>query len=85
MSKLKEELETVLKRVLLRLAESMDNLKILTIEERVVSSLSSSGAKDGTETLYYNVNVLRVEGTKFGPTIITEIGDSYDEILSQIQ
>ena len=75
MSKVKEELETVLKRILLRLAEKVDGLKILSLEE----ALSSE------EFLYYNISVLRVEGSKFGPAIISAIRDSYDELLSQIQ
>ena len=85
-SKLKEELESVLKRILLRLAEKVDGLKILSLEERVVSSLRNlHRALSSEEILYYNVHVLRVEGAKFGPKIIVEVRDSYDEILSQIQ
>ena len=84
MSKLKEELETVLKRILLRLAEKVDGLKILSLEERVVNRRHAL-ALSSDEILYYNVHVLRVEGTKFGPTIITAVRDSYDEMLSQIQ
>jgi hypothetical protein len=85
-SKLKEELESVLKRILLRLAETVDGLKILSLEERVVSSLlNRRRALSSEEILYYNVHVLRVEGTKFGPTIISAVRDSYDEMLSQIQ
>lgn len=90
MSKLKEELVTVLKRILLRLAEKVDGLKILSLEERVESSLlnrrSSRRARalSSEEFLYYNVQVLRVEGSKFGPAIISTIRDYYDEMLSQI-
>ena len=36
-------------------------------------------------TLYFNVYVVRDEDKKFGPLIITEIRDSYSEVLEQIQ
>jgi len=39
-----------------------------------------------TVTLYFNVYVVRDdEGTKFGPLIIEEIRNSYNEVLDQIQ
>jgi hypothetical protein len=88
MRELKEEMTTVLKRILLRLAERIPNLKISSIEEKVVLSRNLEKALRALEqdvTLYFNVYVIRDDDRKFGPLIINEIRDSYDEVLDQIQ
>jgi hypothetical protein len=82
MSQLKDELETVLKRILLRLAETVVGLQIMKLEERVSSTASIGDTEE--ELVYYNVHVMRVEDAKFGPTVITAVRDSYDEMYSQI-
>ena len=85
-------LTTVLKRILLRLADSINGLKISSVEEKVVLSrrlekLIRLRALQETKdvTLYFNVKVVRDDDRKFGPLIINEIRDSYDEVLDQVQ
>lgn len=88
MRDLKDEMAIVLKRILLRLAKSIPGLKISSVEEKVVLNRNlemSLRALVKDVTLYFNVNVIRVDGKKFGPLIITEIRDSYDEVLDQVQ
>jgi len=92
MRDLKDEMTTVLKRILLRLADSINGLKISSVEEKVVLSrrlekLIRLRALQETKdvTLYFNVKVVRDDDRKFGPLIINEIRDSYDEVLDQVQ
>ena len=62
-------------------------LKISSVEEKVVMTrdlLRTRGLLKDV-TLYFNVNVIRDKDKKFGPLIIREIRDSYDEVLDQIQ
>lgn len=95
----------VLKRILLRLADRIEGLKISGVEEKTVvqrdrgrdlmllrRKLVGSSHQQHQQralaqdvTFYYNVNVVRDETKKFGPLIIQEIRDSYNEVLSQIQ
>lgn len=98
---LKEEMTVVLKRILLRLAESIPGMIIKEVEERVVLPNSRRSLREMVRglvgrgnrarglaqavSLYYNVKVVRVEGKKFGPLIINEMRDSYDDIVEQIQ
>jgi len=95
----KDEMTTVLKRVLLRLSDdnegSMEELIISNVEEKVmpvnindntVGGNSSSALRSATSvTLYYNVYLVRNDNYKFGPIIINEIRNRYNEILDQIQ
>ena len=125
MRELKDEMTVVLKRILLRLADKIDGLRVSQIEEKVVMTrgrreqrdlqqqqptLNNNRAVRGMDmeyqeldrtteekegkhrelsqmvTLYFNVHVVRDEdGTKFGPLIIEEIRNSYNEVLDQIQ
>ena len=88
----KDEMTTVLKRVLLRLSdnEELDELIISDVEEKVMpvsfNDASSSALRSATSlTLYYNVYLVRNDEYKFGPIIINEIRNRYNEILDQIQ
>ena len=121
MRELKDEMTVVLKRILLRLADKIDGLRVTQIEEKVVMNRRRRDERDlqqqtlndnnravrgmemmeypqqqrevlderelsQTVTLYFNVYVVRDdEGTKFGPLIIEEIRNSYNEVLDQIQ
>ena len=92
----KDEMTTVLKRVLLRLSDdnegSMEELIISNVEEKVMpvsindNNAASSSLRSATSlTLYYNVYLVRNDEYKFGPIIINEIRNRYNEILDQIQ
>jgi len=91
----KDEMTTVLKRVLLRLSDdnegSMEELIISDVEEKVMpvdinDASSTSSLRSATSiTLYYNVYLVRNDNYKFGPIIINEIRNRYNEILDQIQ
>ena len=90
----KDEMTTVLKRVLLRLSDNeeiMEELIISDVEEKVMpvsinDSSTSSALRSATSlTLYYNVYLVRNDEYKFGPIIINEIRNRYNEILDQIQ
>mmetsp|Transcript_5616 Transcript_5616/g.12239 ORF Transcript_5616/g.12239 Transcript_5616/m.12239 type:complete len:700 (+) Transcript_5616:209-2308(+) len=100
MRELKNEMKTVLKRILLRLAKSISGLKVSEIEEKIVANRrelqfqrknSNSNNRRGLRSLardvsiFFNVFVIRDDNKKFGPLIIQEIGDSYNELISEIQ
>ena len=88
MRDLKDEMTTVLKRILLRLADRIPGLRIMEIEEKVVLNrnlLKALRSLKRDVTLYFNVHVVRDDDKKFGPLIIAELRDSYDEVLDQIQ
>lgn len=85
---LEEEMMTVMKRILLRLAGRVPGLKISRVEEKAVlgkSLLRRLRKLEKTVTLYYNVYVIRSDEKRFGPLIIEELRDSYGEVLEQIQ
>jgi len=85
---LKNEMVTVLKRILLRLSQNIPGLKISNIEELVTFNRNLEKALRALKkdvTLYFDVYVVRVEGKEFGPLIIAEIRDSYEQVLDQIQ
>ena len=88
---LKDEMTTVLKRILLRLADRIPGLKISEIEEKIVltrnllRALRQQRELQQDFSLYFNVYVIRDEKKNFGPLIIQEIRDSYDEVMQQIQ
>lgn len=88
MGELKAEMKTVLRRILIRLSERIAGLKVTDIKERVVVNRNLEKALRALQrdvTLYYNVYVVRDDDRDFGPLIINEIRDSYDEVLDQIQ
>eukprot|EP00579_Thalassiosira_antarctica_P009147 CAMPEP_0201901826 /NCGR_PEP_ID=MMETSP0902-20130614/54634_1 /ASSEMBLY_ACC=CAM_ASM_000551 /TAXON_ID=420261 /ORGANISM="Thalassiosira antarctica, Strain CCMP982" /LENGTH=679 /DNA_ID=CAMNT_0048435801 /DNA_START=52 /DNA_END=2092 /DNA_ORIENTATION=- len=88
MRDLKDEMKTVLKRILLRLADRIPGLRITEIEEKVVLNrnlLKALRSLKRDVTLYFNVHVVRDDDKKFGPLIIAELRDSYSEVLDQIQ
>jgi len=85
---IKDEILTVLKQILLRVADRISDLRISNVEEKVVMSRSLMKNRRSLEkdaTFYFNAYVIRDEGKKFGPLIINEIRDSYDEVLEQIE
>eukprot|EP00571_Detonula_confervacea_P012358 CAMPEP_0172303322 /NCGR_PEP_ID=MMETSP1058-20130122/4864_1 /TAXON_ID=83371 /ORGANISM="Detonula confervacea, Strain CCMP 353" /LENGTH=477 /DNA_ID=CAMNT_0013014077 /DNA_START=29 /DNA_END=1458 /DNA_ORIENTATION=+ len=90
MRKLKDETTTVMKRILIRMQDSITGLKISNVEEKVVLTRNlvktlRERALETDVTLYYNVYIVRDDDKKFGPLIIQEIRDSYSEVLEQIQ
>ena len=90
MRELKNEMKSVLKRILLRLTDAISGLKVTEVEERVVATrrgrmLVNALRRLRDETIYFNVYVVRDDDKKFGPLIIQEIRDSYNEVLEQIQ
>ena len=82
LGELTQELKTVMTRIILRLAESIQGLKITKVEEKVGGITDNS---EGGKSVYYNVYALRDEKKKFSPLIIQAIRDSHDEVLKQIQ
>ena len=95
MRELKDEMTIVLKRILLRLADRIEGMKVSEVEERVVVTRNLGNRRKKVRqrhrdlkqdvTLYYNVYVLRDENIKFGPLIIRDIRDNYGEVLEQVQ
>ena len=81
-----DEMEIALKRILLRVAESIDGLKIIKVEA-IVSPLSKLRRvlEEEQLILYFHVYVVRSDEKKFGPYIIQGIRDSYEEVFSEIQ
>lgn len=90
-SNLNNQTTTVLKRILLRLADRITDLKVSSVEEKATLGnnrnllLLRICELEQTVTMYYNVYVIRDERKKFGPIIIQEIRDSYGEVMDQIQ
>ncbi len=80
-----DEMEIVLKRILLRLAERIDGLKVMKVESIVSSSLNLRRLLEEEVVLYFHVYVVRSDEKKFGPYIIQGIRDSYNEVISEIQ
>mmetsp|Transcript_1311 Transcript_1311/g.2340 ORF Transcript_1311/g.2340 Transcript_1311/m.2340 type:complete len:656 (+) Transcript_1311:131-2098(+) len=89
MRKIKNEMNTVLKRIILRVAKGIDGLRISDIEEREVfeRKLMKKALRSLKRdvTLYFNVRVIRDDSKRFGPIVIAEIRDSYDELMSEIR
>jgi hypothetical protein len=81
-----DEMEIALKRILLRVAENIDGLKIIKVEA-IVSPLSKLRRvlEEEQLILYFHVYVVRSDEKKFGPYIIQGIRDSYEEVFSEIQ
>lgn len=90
-NELKSEMLSVLKRILLRLAEGIDELKVTNVEEEVVLSrhllwkLLHSRALEQDVEAYFDVSVVRHDDILFAPIIIEGIRNSYDDVISQIQ
>jgi hypothetical protein len=82
LGELAQELKTVMTRIILQLAESIQGLKITKVEEKVGGITDNS---EGGKRVYYNVYAVRDEKKKFTPLIIQAIRDSHDEVLKQIQ
>ena len=67
---LKDEMKTVLQRILVRLAGEVPELKISSIEEKVLTNMQQRRERilRGKQvSIYYNVYVVRQDGIKFGP------------------
>ena len=89
-SELKSEMKSVLTRILLELAEDIDGLTIKNVEQGVVNLANTNNAiaikkVAGEETMYFNVEVLRVEDKEFGPISVNAIRDNYNDLLNKIQ
>jgi hypothetical protein len=82
MGELERELKTVMTRIILRLAESIQGLKITKVEERAGGITDTS---EGGKSVYYNIYAVRDENKKFAPLLIQAIRDSHDEMVEQIQ
>ena len=99
MASLRETVEVVLKRILIRLSERIEGLKISDVEERIVRGLRMKRALQSSlqslrhhqrvlekdVTLYYNIYVVRDDDRKYGPIIIDEMRERYSEVVDQIQ
>ena len=93
MRELRDEMTTVLKRILIRLADRISDLKISEVEERMAPRrntrnllrVATTRELEQNVSLYFNVHVIRDDRKRFGPIIIQEIRDSYGEVMDQIQ
>ena len=81
-----DEMEIALKRILLRVAENIDGLKIIKVEA-IVSPLSKLRRvlEEEQLILYFHVYVVRSDEKNFGPYIIQGIRDSYEEVFAEVQ
>ncbi|KAL3817499.1 hypothetical protein ACHAXA_007089 [Cyclostephanos tholiformis] len=79
---LKEQMETILTRIMLRLADEVEGLSVTNVEQTVPKSGQPNIR--GQATAYFNVQTVHVEGSNYGPLIIQAVQDSYDELLDQI-
>jgi hypothetical protein len=79
---LEQELKTVMTRIILRLAQSIEGLSITKVEEKAGGVTDNS---EGGKSAYFNIYARRDEKKKFAPLIVQAIRDSYDEVLEQIQ
>ena len=89
MIELQDEMLTVLKRILLRLSDRIPGLKIKSVEgktpTRHLQKALPMRALMTDVTMYYDLYVVKEEDKQFGPMIINELRDSYDEVLEQIR
>ena len=93
MRELRDEMTAVLKRILIRLADRISDLKISEVEERMAPRrntrnllrVATTRELEQNVSLYFNVHVIRDDRKRFGPIIIQEIRDSYGEVMEQIQ
>jgi len=90
MRDLKDEMLSVLKRILIRMQDKVPGLKISTVEEKIVINrnlleMMRERVLVQDVTLYYNVYIVREDERKFGPLIIQGMTDSRNEILTEIQ
>jgi hypothetical protein len=87
---IEKEMEIVLKRIILRLANKIDGMKVTKVEAAKLSlnlrrQLVRQRSLASEVTRYFHVHVIRDDDKQFGPYIINEIRDSYDDVLTQIQ
>jgi len=80
-----DEMEIVLKRILLRLAEKIEELKVMKVESIVAPVNLRRRELEEEYILYFHVYVVRNDKKKFGPYIIQGIKDLYNDVLSEIQ
>ena len=83
MMELKEEMKTVLTRILLQLTDKVEGLSVVNVEQ-TAPKLAEGNVK-GRVSAFFNVEAIRVEGTRFGPIIIQAMIDSQDQILQKLQ
>ena len=90
--KLKEEMTTILKRILVDLQDRVQGLKVSNVQENLVLNVNSSdqqgSASSGTVSrdVYFDVTVVKSQQQeRWGPVIIAGIKDSYDIILDRIR
>jgi hypothetical protein len=89
MDDIKKEMEIVFKRIILRVAEKIEGMKVTEVEafgsSRKLLQRLRERALENEVTMDFSVHIVRDDDKKFGPYIIQAIRDSYDEIISDIQ
>jgi len=89
--KLKEEMTTILKRVLVDLQDRVQDLKVSNVQENLVLNVNSGDQGSGSSgtvsrDVYFDVTVVKSQQQEqWGPLIIAGIKDSYDIILDRIR
>ena len=84
---LKDELLLILKRVVVELADRMDNLRITKVEEDFArnTGVVSEDQRDASLDIFFKITVVRIEGVDFPTILITWIRDSYDDVVGMIR
>lgn len=84
-----DEMMTVLRRVLSRVADQIPGMRIASLE-RVTGNRKLGGVVAGRAlarevAFNYNVNVISEENKQWGELIIQELRDTYEEVLEDIR
>ena len=100
MRALKDEMKLVLTAILSMISDSVPDMKLSSIDERdarrrlgeslATVEISSGNTGGGRELLrnvdmYYDVNIIRVEGTQFGPIIIQALKEAMSDVQNRIE
>eukprot|EP00956_Cyclotella_meneghiniana_P044030 scaffold298543_cov146-Cyclotella_meneghiniana.AAC.1 len=101
MRALKDEMKLVLTAILSMISDSVPDMKLSSIDERdarrrlgeslaTTVETTNNNAGSGRELLrsvemYYDVNLIRVEGTHFGPIIIQSLKEAMSDVQNRIE
>ena len=84
----RREMTTIMTRILFALEERILGLKILSVGEDDAANYArraTAGRMGGDIfSVFYDVVVVRGDDEEFGPIIIQELRESYDEILDEM-
>lgn len=82
---LKNEMTTILNRILFALEERIGGFKVLDVEDNEDKNTDPfSIGEEHVINMYYNVIIKGDNNTNFGPIVIEELRNSYGDILQEI-